>query len=126
MKKFSLQCLLVMITMATAAAGAQALVPTFEAFKRLPEGTVRGKIVLFNHAFDKQLAAQGLGGDAYGQAVSYRGTALRIGTLRRALELADGIDEESVTAIAQVGEIVRVVGKIVARADFHVITDMAI
>ena len=49
------------------------VVPTFEAFKRLPEGAVKGKIVLFNHAFDKQLAAQGLGGNAYGQAVSYRG-----------------------------------------------------
>jgi len=49
------------------------VVPTFDAFKRLPEGAVKGKIVLFNHAFDKQLAAQGLGGEAYGQAVSYRG-----------------------------------------------------
>jgi carboxypeptidase Q len=49
------------------------VVATFDAFKNLPEGAVKGKIVLFNHAFDKQLAAQGLGGDAYGQAVSYRG-----------------------------------------------------
>jgi carboxypeptidase Q len=49
------------------------VVPTFDAFKHLPEGALKGKIVLFNHAFDKQLAAQGLGGDAYGQAVTYRG-----------------------------------------------------
>lgn len=49
------------------------VVPSFEAFQRLPEGAVKGKIVLFNHPFDKQLAAQGLGGQAYGQAVVYRG-----------------------------------------------------
>jgi Zn-dependent M28 family amino/carboxypeptidase len=61
---------------ATPAAGLTApvvVVPDFEAFKRLPEGAVRGKILLFNHAFDKELAAQGLGGEAYGQAVVYRG-----------------------------------------------------
>lgn len=63
-------------SVATPAAGITApvvVVPTFDAFKRLPAGAVKGKIVLFNHAFDKQLAAQGLGGDAYGQAVTYRG-----------------------------------------------------
>jgi carboxypeptidase Q len=49
------------------------VVPSFDAFKRLPDGAVKGKIVLFNHPFDKQLAAQGLGGEAYGQAVVYRG-----------------------------------------------------
>jgi len=49
------------------------VVPSFDAFKHLPDGAVKGKIVLFNHPFDKQLAAQGLGGEAYGQAVVYRG-----------------------------------------------------
>ena len=39
----------------------------------LPEGAVKGKILLFNHAFDKELAAQGHGGEAYGGAVVYRG-----------------------------------------------------
>jgi carboxypeptidase Q len=61
---------------ATPAAGITAqvvVVPSFDSFKRLPEGAVKGKIVLFNHPFDKQLAAQGLGGEAYGQAVVYRG-----------------------------------------------------
>jgi len=63
-------------SVATPAAGITAqvvVVPSFDAFKRLPEGAVKGKIVLFNHPFDKQLAAQGLGGEAYGQAVVYRG-----------------------------------------------------
>jgi hypothetical protein len=39
----------------------------------LPAGAVKGKILLFNHAFDKELAAQGHGGEAYGGAVVYRG-----------------------------------------------------
>jgi carboxypeptidase Q len=63
-------------SVATPAAGITAqvvVVPSFDAFKRLPEGAVKGKIVLFNHPYDKQLAAQGLGGEAYGQAVVYRG-----------------------------------------------------
>jgi hypothetical protein len=60
---------------ATPAAGITApvvVVPNFDAFKALPEGAVKGKIVLFNHPFDKELAAQGLGGPAYGQSVIYR------------------------------------------------------
>jgi Zn-dependent M28 family amino/carboxypeptidase len=60
---------------ATPAAGITSpvvVVPDFDAFKRLPAGALRGKIVLFNHPFDKQLAAQGLGGPAYGQSVVYR------------------------------------------------------
>src|SRR5437660_9817413 len=44
----------------------------FEELKSLPREKVNGKIVLFNHSFDKQMAAQGHGGDAYGQAVVYR------------------------------------------------------
>src|SRR5437588_8519288 len=44
----------------------------FEELKSLPREKVNGKIVLFNHSFDKQIAAQGRGGEAYGQAVVYR------------------------------------------------------
>ncbi len=39
----------------------------------LPAGAAKGKILLFNHKFDKQLAAQGSGLEAYGDAVAYRG-----------------------------------------------------
>ncbi|WP_251106619.1 M20/M25/M40 family metallo-hydrolase [Alloacidobacterium dinghuense] len=46
---------------------------SFEAVKKLPEGAVKGKILLFNHPFDKRLAAQGDGLNAYGQSVVYRG-----------------------------------------------------
>jgi Zn-dependent M28 family amino/carboxypeptidase len=61
---------------ATPAAGITApvlVVASFEALKALPAGTAKGKILLFNHAFDRQLAAQGRGGEAYGAAVVYRG-----------------------------------------------------
>ena len=49
------------------------VVGSFSELKRLPAGAVEGKILLFNERFDKELAAQGHGGEAYGQAVAYRG-----------------------------------------------------
>jgi carboxypeptidase Q len=49
------------------------VVRSFDAFRDLPANAAKGKIVLFNHPFDKELAAQGLGGEAYAQAVTYRG-----------------------------------------------------
>ena len=51
------------------------VVDSFADLKALPAGAAKGKIVLFNERFDKQLAAQGRGGEAYGQAVVYRGAA---------------------------------------------------
>ena len=39
----------------------------------LPAGAVKGKILLFNHPFDKELAATGHGLEAYGNSVVYRG-----------------------------------------------------
>ena len=63
-------------SVATSAVGITApvlVVPDFYALKRLPEGAAKGKIILFNYAFDKQLAAQGLGVEAYDKAVVYRG-----------------------------------------------------
>lgn len=49
------------------------VVRSFDELKRCPAGAVKGKILLFNERFDKELAAQGNGGSAYGQAVVYRG-----------------------------------------------------
>ena len=49
------------------------VVNDWAALKALPEGAAKGKILLFNHKFDEQLAAQGYGMNAYGGAVSYRG-----------------------------------------------------
>ncbi|HJX82250.1 MAG TPA: M20/M25/M40 family metallo-hydrolase, partial [Candidatus Udaeobacter sp.] len=44
----------------------------FDELKSLPRDKVAGKIVLFNYPFDKQMAAEGRGGEAYGEAVVYR------------------------------------------------------
>ena len=51
------------------------VVRDFEELESLGQEKVRGRIVLFNHSFDKQMAAQGRGGDAYGEAVVYRSDA---------------------------------------------------
>ena len=44
----------------------------FNELKSLPRDKVSGKIVLFNYPFDKQMAAEGRGDDAYSEAVVYR------------------------------------------------------
>ena len=48
------------------------VVKDFDELKSLPRDKVAGKIVLFNYPFDKQMAAEGRGGEAYGEAVVYR------------------------------------------------------
>jgi carboxypeptidase Q len=48
------------------------VVRNFDELKSLGRDKIAGKIVLFNNSFDKQMAAEGRGGDAYGQAVVYR------------------------------------------------------
>jgi len=47
-------------------------VNSFGELNQLPPNTAKGKILLFNEHFDKQLASQGNGGAAYGKAVVYR------------------------------------------------------
>ena len=49
------------------------VVSSFAELKSLPVDEVKGKIVLFNKPFDKELTAQGFGVDAYGQNLAYRG-----------------------------------------------------
>ncbi len=50
-------------------------VKDFEELLALPRDSVLGKIVVFNHAYDKAMAVQGHGGEAYGEAVLYRSDA---------------------------------------------------
>ena len=50
------------------------VVENFEQLNALGREQVAGKMVLYNAKFDRQLAAQGRGTDAYGQAVAYRGS----------------------------------------------------
>jgi carboxypeptidase Q len=60
---------------ATPTEGLQAevlVVNSFDELRQLPPTAAKGKILLFNERFDKQLAAQGNGGAAYGKAVVYR------------------------------------------------------
>jgi len=47
-------------------------VKNFDELKSLPRDKVAGRIVLFNYPFDKQMAGEGHGGEAYGEAVVYR------------------------------------------------------
>lgn len=48
------------------------VVKNFDELKSMPREKVAGKIVLFNYPFDKQMAAEGRGFPAYGEAVVYR------------------------------------------------------
>jgi hypothetical protein len=48
-------------------------VKNFEELKATPRDKVAGKIVVFTYPFDKQMAAVGRSGEAYGEAVAYRG-----------------------------------------------------
>src|SRR3984893_17628286 len=41
----------------------------FDELKSMPRDRGAGKIVLFNYLFDQRMAAEGRGGDAYGQAI---------------------------------------------------------
>ena len=49
------------------------VVSSFTELRRLPVDEIKGKIVLFNRPFDKELTAQGFGLDAYEQNIGYRG-----------------------------------------------------
>src|SRR5260370_5627377 len=47
-------------------------VKNFDELKAMSRDKIAGKIVLFNYPFDKRIAAEGRGGEAYGEAVAYR------------------------------------------------------
>jgi carboxypeptidase Q len=74
-------------SVATAADGLTAevlVVDNWQALRELSGEAVKGKIVLFNHVFDKELAAQGNGLDAYVGSVVYRGAGPTAGVARGA------------------------------------------
>jgi hypothetical protein len=72
------------------------VVENFDQLKALGRERVAGKIVLYNARFNKELAAQGLGGDAYGQAVVYRGmgasAAARLGAVASLVRSVGGAE----------------------------------
>jgi carboxypeptidase Q len=65
---------------ATPAAGMTAQVVVVRDFEELKAraAEVKGRIVLFDVAFDQQMAERGQAGTAYGQAVQYRGMGTRL------------------------------------------------
>ena len=72
------------------------VVRNFDELKSLPRGKVAGKIVLFNYPFDNQMAAEGRGGEAYGEAVVYRSNgpsaAARLGAIACLIRSVGGAD----------------------------------
>jgi carboxypeptidase Q len=72
------------------------VVNNFEELQALGRERVVGKIVLFNAKFDQQLADNGFAGQAYGQAVIYRGigasAAARLGAVAALNRSAGGAD----------------------------------
>jgi carboxypeptidase Q len=71
-------------------------VNNFDELQTLGRERVAGKIVLFNAKFDQQLADNGFPGQAYGQAVAYRGAgpsaAARLGAVAALNRSAGGAD----------------------------------
>jgi carboxypeptidase Q len=72
------------------------VVENFNQLQALGRDRVAGKIVLYNARFDKEMASQGFAGEAYGQAVVYRGigasTAARLGAVASLNRSAGGAD----------------------------------
>lgn len=72
------------------------VVRDFDELKSLDRKEVEGRIVLFNYQFDKRMAAQGRGGEAYGAAVKYRGdgpsAAARMGAVAALIRSVGGLD----------------------------------
>ena len=68
----------------------------FDELKSLGHDKVAGKIVLFDYPFDKQMAAEGHGGDAYGEAVVYRSdgasAAARLGAVAALIRSVGGAE----------------------------------
>lgn len=86
-------------SVATAAEGITAevvVVDDFAALQALPKDAVKGKILLFDHPFKKELAENGYGGAAYGDAVLYRGVgpivAAGVGAVAVLVRSAGGAD----------------------------------
>ncbi|HEV2912306.1 MAG TPA: M20/M25/M40 family metallo-hydrolase [Pyrinomonadaceae bacterium] len=86
-------------SVATPASGLTAevvVVNNFEELAELGREKVAGRIVLFNHRFDQQMAAEGFGGQAYGLAVIYRSdgpsAAARLGAVAALVRSVGGAE----------------------------------
>lgn len=86
-------------SVATSAEGITAqviVVHNFDELKGLERDWVTGRIVLFDYPFDKQMAAQGHSGEAYGEAVKYRSdgpsAAARMGAAAALIRSVGGVE----------------------------------
>src|SRR5215203_2705142 len=81
-------------TTADGMTGEVVVVNNFDELNALGRDRVAGKIVLFNNKFDREMAESGFGGNAYGQAVAYRGggaiAAGRLGAIAVLVRSAGG------------------------------------
>ncbi|MBL8170236.1 MAG: M20/M25/M40 family metallo-hydrolase [Acidobacteria bacterium] len=81
-------------TPATGLVAPVVVVNNYAELNALGESKIKGKVVLFNAKFDEQMAAQGFGEEAYGQAVAYRGggasAAARLGAVASLNRAAGG------------------------------------
>ena len=72
------------------------VVNNFDELNALGRDKVAGRIVLFNVRYDRQMSAQGFGGEAYGQAVAYRSggpsAAARLGAVAALNRSAGGAE----------------------------------
>lgn len=72
------------------------VVKDFAELAAIPPSKVAGKIVVYTYAFDKQMAAQGRSGEAYGEAVEYRAegasAAARKGAVASLIRSVGGAD----------------------------------
>ena len=121
-------------SVATPAEGLTAEVIVVDDWKQLsalPPGAVKGKILLFNHKFDKELAAQGKGMEAYVGAVVYRGvgpiagaTAGAIAVLVRSVGGADyRLPHTGMTQYSD--EVTKIPAAAVAAEDADMLKDLA-
>jgi carboxypeptidase Q len=70
------------------------VVRDFNELQSLGKEKIEGRIVVFNHPFDDRMAAQGRGGEAYGEAVVYRSdgpsAAARLGAVAALIRSVGG------------------------------------
>jgi carboxypeptidase Q len=107
------------------------VVNSFEELQALGRTRVAGKIVLFNAKFDQQLADNGFAGQAYGQAVAYRGggasAAARLGAVAALNRSAGGADYRlpHTGALRYADDAPKIPGAAVAAEDADLIAHLA-
>lgn len=121
-------------SVATPAGGLSAevvVVNNFDELQALGRDRVAGKIVLFNAKFDQQLADNGFAGQAYGQAVAYRGggptAAARLGAVAALNRSAGGAEYRlpHTGALRYADDAPKIPGAAVAAEDADLIAHLA-